>query len=419
MPRNKKKKDDDLLTRLVSAAEKDVLAGLILALAKHEPEVRRRCFEYLKKHVPVSVNEQGEAEGEALMALWMELEPDLSELDEYGGGDRHTEDHVETLLYELAGKLKKEKVPRDYRRQLLDEVIPFIESGNAGMDDMLNEVAYRACRDKDDWRYFAECLETMGKGWAQVQALRIYRRIGDHEDYLRLRTRNMKYGGDFHDLATFYWERGEKEKAIQVAREGLKKGEGRMDELRSFLAKRARESGDRQAFLDIQFQETTDHLTLQKYKAFQKICKPQEWVQYEPLILKRLDKAWDGEKLKIFMHRKDFDQALAVLKKMGSPGRRYYNREALKVAQALEERFPREILAYYRSGLGDLKINRTRKEYADQAVFMAKVRHMFVDILKAPREWEAFARPIKKANIKRPAFQEEMARAVPVWKELA
>ena len=418
MPRNTKKKNQDLLTRLVSATEKDVLAGLVLDLAGKEPEVRRSCFEYLKKHVALPEDEQGKAEGEAVMALWMELEPDLSDLDEYGGGDRRTEDYVDTLLYELAEKLKKEKVPRDYRRHLLDEVMPYVERGNAGMDDMLNEIAYGTCRDKDDWRYLAECFETMGKDWAQIQALRIYRRIGDHEDYLRLRSLNMKYGGDFHDLATFYWERGEKQKAIQVAKEGLEKGEGRMDELRSFLAKRARESGDRKAFLDLEFEQATDHLTLQNYKAFQEICKPQEWVQYEPLILKRLDKAWDSEKLKILMHRKDFDEALAVLKKMGSPGRRYYDRDALKVAQALEVRFPSEILAYYRSGLGDLKINRTRKEYADQAVFMAKVRGMFVDVLKSAREWEAFARPIRMANVKRPAFQEEMARAVPGWKDL-
>lgn len=211
MPKRRRDKLHDPLVRLVSAADKDVLAGLILALAGEEPEVRRSCFEYLKKHVALPMNEQGKAEGEAVMALWL---------------------------------------------------------------------------------------------------------------------------------------------------------------------------------------------------------------QYEPLILKPLDKAWDVERLKIFMHRKNFEQALAVLKKIGSPGRRYYDRDALKVAQALEERFPREILAYYRSGLGDLKINRTRKDYADQAAIMAKTRHMFVDVLKAPQEWEAFARPVKAANIKRPAFQEEMARAVPDWKDL-
>ena len=159
MVRNRKNKVEDPLVRLVSAAERDVLAGLILELAGREPEVRRKCFEYLKKHVALPMNEQGEAEGEALMALWMELEPDLSELNEYGGGDHRTEDHVGMLLYELAQELQKGKAPRDYRRQLLDEVIPYIKSGNAGMDDALYDVAYATCRDKEDWRHFAGCLE--------------------------------------------------------------------------------------------------------------------------------------------------------------------------------------------------------------------------------------------------------------------
>jgi hypothetical protein len=417
MRKNKKKRAEDLLVRLVSTAEKDVLGGLVLELASGEAEVRRKCFEYLKKHVVLPEDEQGEAEGETLMALWTELEADLSELDEYGGGAHQTKFHVDTLLYELAQKLQKGNAPRDYRRQLLDEVIPYIKSGNAGMDDELYDVAYATCRDKEDWRNLAACLEATGKEWPQDHARRVYRQIGDHEDYLRLRNLKMKYGGDFYDLTTFYWERGEKKRAIQVAEDGLKRGEGRMDELRSFLAKRARESGDRQALLNLEFEQATDHLTLQKYKAFEKVCKPEEWTRYEPLVLKHLDEAWEDEKLKICMFRKDFEQALATLQKMGPPGRRYDDGYALKVAQALEERFPMEILAYYRSGLGDMKVNRPRKEYAEQAVFMAKVRHMFVDVLKSPQDWEAFARPIRAANIRRPAFQDEMARRVPGWKD--
>jgi hypothetical protein len=75
-------------------------------------------------------------------------------------------------------------------------------------------------------------------------------------------------------------------------------------------------------------------------------------------------------------------------------------------------------LSYYRSGLGNLKVNLPRKQYAANAVFMAKVRHMFVDVFKTPQDWQAFARPIKVANIRRPAFQEEMARAVSGWRDL-
>lgn len=103
---------------------------------------------------------------------------------------------------------------------------------------------------------------------------------------------------------------------------------------------------------------------------------------------------------------------------MGLPGRRCDDGYALKVAQTLEEHFPKEILAYYRSGLGNLKLSLPRKEYAAKAAIMAKVRHMFVDVLKSPHDWQVFARPIKIANIRRPAYQEEMARVVPGWRDI-
>jgi hypothetical protein len=70
MAQHTKKKAEDLLARLISTAEKDVLGGLILELATDgEPKVRRKCFEYLKKHVVLPEDEKKEAEGEALMAL--------------------------------------------------------------------------------------------------------------------------------------------------------------------------------------------------------------------------------------------------------------------------------------------------------------------------------------------------------------
>ncbi len=54
----------------------------------------------------------------------------------------------------------------------------------------------------------------------------------------------MEVGTDYHDLAEFYWETKEKEKAVQIAQKGLGKATGRMVELRAFVAERAKESGD-------------------------------------------------------------------------------------------------------------------------------------------------------------------------------
>jgi hypothetical protein len=81
------KKRKDPLEGLVQAANPDVLRKLIQELASDRPEIRRECFEFLKKRMTLSADEEASSEAEALLSIWHELEPDLSELDEYGGGD--------------------------------------------------------------------------------------------------------------------------------------------------------------------------------------------------------------------------------------------------------------------------------------------------------------------------------------------
>lgn len=308
---------------LIDAADVAVLRQLVRQVAAHRPDVRRKCVEFLQKTVTLSPKALAGADGEIAFALWNELEFDLSELDEYGGGPRDVEDNVADLLYELAEKLEKSTIPRDDRRALLDEVLPFIKSRNSGMEDSLYDVAYGACQDDEDLRYFARQLETFGQDWSTSHARRIYRRIGEKEKYLTLRSHRMEYGADYHDLATFYWEQGDREKALEVAQEGMEKAKGRMDELRDFLADRAKESGDRESYLDIQFQQAINRLTLTSYKAFHKLCRAKEWESYESKVAAALENASQGERLKIHMHRKEYDRAVDTLSAMRYPDTRY------------------------------------------------------------------------------------------------
>ena len=70
------------------------------------------------------------------------------------------------------------------------------------------------------------------------------------------------------------------------------------------------------------------------------------------------------------------------------------------------------------TGLGNLNRSSDRKNYAREAVVMAKVRHMWVDVMKTYEKWENFGRKVKEMNPKRPAFQEEFAKVVPDWEIL-
>lgn len=402
--------------QLVQAASAEVLKTLVRNMAATRPELRRQCIDFLKSNVPLNSRGRAGAEAEAAFALWAELEPDLSDLDAYGGGDEGTEERVMSLLSELAQRLGTGGLPREDRRALLAEVLPYIRSGNSGMDDYLYEVADAACHDDEDWRHLAQYLEATGKDWPVGHARGIYRQIGDRDKYLALRAQKLVYGADYHDLATFFWEAGEWDKALEVAREGMKKATGRMDELRAFLAERALETGDRPGYLDLQFAQATDRLSAESYAAFKQLCGAGEWAVYEPRILAVLAQSPAGVRLHIHMLREEYDRAVAALTELRYP--RWHDDSTVRIAAQMEERFPEQVLVFYNSGLGRLDVAGSRSQYADNARAVFKLRHMWVDVMKTPEKWLAFARRIKALNRGRRAFQEEFARLIPNWRDL-
>lgn len=414
----KKRKQNDPLATLLETAPKTKLVDLLVRVAGARPDVRRECLDYLNRHTALSPSQKKLSEVEKLLTLWDELASDLDELDSCGGGDHDADFRVSNLLQAIAQALFRKKTEAAYRQQLLDKVLPYIESGNAGLDDDLYDVAYAACYTDDDWRALAEAFETMGGDWRIDHARRIYRRLGDRDRYLELRLRQLVTGTDYHDLADFHWKAGEKQKAMEVAEEGLRQGKGRMDELRQFVAKRLKSAGNRERYLALQFDQTIDHLTCDKYKAFRKLCTAAEWKSYEAKILAQLENAWDTEQLRIRMHRKEHAEAVAVLTRSRYPLYAWDSAYELQTATRLESRYPEAILKYYLSGLGNLKTNAPRKEYTRKAQVMKKVHHVLVDVLHDPPRWRDFAIKVKQDNIKRPAFQEEFFKAVPGWQAL-
>jgi len=191
-----------------------------------------------------------------------------------------------------------------------------------------------------------------------------------------------------------------------------------MDELRAFLSERARETGDRPGYLELQFAQATARLTLDSYEAVKAVCSAQEWAAYEPLVLAALEVVRGEERLKIHLERGQEEQAVRLQSGLRYPDHPYGGGELFHVAARLERKYPEQVLAFYRTGLGNWRQNAARAVYARKAQAAVKVRHVYVDVLRQPEQWAAFARPIKEANKSRPAFQEEFAKALPDWRTL-
>ena len=228
-----------LLTQLIEQADIGVLKQLIQLLAAKDPVAKQECLDFLRQRAALPSQTVTEVDAEEMWALWDGVESDLSDFDERGGGPKDMEDYVSECLVQIEELLKERDILKEERAALVEEVLPFICSHNTSMVDLLYDIAYAACKDREDWLYLAESLEATGKDWPMDHARRIYRAIGEHEKYLQLRAKKMVYGSDYYDLVKFYRERGEEGKALAVAQEGMVKAQGRMDELRAFMAQRA------------------------------------------------------------------------------------------------------------------------------------------------------------------------------------
>ena len=250
--------NDDVFEILLSKAESQLLKQLIRELVKSHKDVKRLCVDFLKRKINLKNDLEKDAQQESIVLLWDEIYDDLVEMDEYGGTDEETEDMIMDVLYEISQKLMNFSPDKELREMLLDDIMPLVESENSGMTDELMEVASSLCHTKEHWRDLAGRLEDIGDDFNRDNARDIYRMIGDDEKYLSLRLPDLISGVDYYELALFYWDKGQKKKAVEVAREGLEKGEGRLTELREFLSQRAKESGNKEEYIELQFAEISE-----------------------------------------------------------------------------------------------------------------------------------------------------------------
>jgi hypothetical protein len=163
------------LDKLLAQAGVDILRGLVATLYKDQPAVQRQCLDFLRQRVPLAGKQSHAAAGEA------EAEPYLAgECWDTGAAQ------AADLLSDLAERLLSERVPRPVRLSIIDEAVIYI--GRTDLEDALCDVVYAASCNDEDLRYLAERLEGLNRETPLEHARGIYRRLGDREQYLALRT---------------------------------------------------------------------------------------------------------------------------------------------------------------------------------------------------------------------------------------
>ena len=282
--------------------------------------------------------------------------------------------------------------------------------------------------------------------------------LRDDDAYLKIRMKDLKYGMDYWDLAEFYIEKGDRQKAVETAEDGLIKGEGRISELLEFLSEHYAKSrdtanlervvqyalkkkSDERVMLDRLFdyykaQNDYENAKKSLLKAFEYVKGAEyipevrsyahynkmkqflvgaDWKNIEPKIIQEIREKDLEDYLRICLDRNMKKEVVHILlsppKKQPSVGFRFepeYNFD--EFANRLKEEFPEEVIKYYWQKAYSNISGGNRNTYHTAANYLAKAKEIYINLLKDENGWNQRFASLKVEFRKRPAFLEEASR---------
>jgi len=450
------------VTDALQSLDKNALMNLMQHLLDTEPAAYRLTLEWLKKkatkvkmidkkNVTVALND------ELLMEYWYNAEGIVSELNEYGGGPEEDEMEAAEWLHKISELKEKGPISTEAKFEFLDEAFKQYDYGNSGLDDVLMDAFFGVCETKEEWMYLMEKLKKNPDEWRNKLIMEIQREhLHDEQAYLDLRKGNLHYGMDYWDLAEFYIRKKENKKAVEIAEEGLLKGEGRLTDLFKFLsdyyAKRRdtanlervvqyalKEKSDEQEMLDrlfkyykvqgdyenakkallkaFEYVKGTGYIpevrSYAHYNKMKQFLTETDWKTIEPKIIQKIRENDLENYLQICLDKglkkEVIDIVLNPPKKQSGIGfwfDRDYDFDTF--ANQLKEEFPEKIIEYYWQKAYENIPGGNRNTYDMAAHYLMKVKKIYINILKDENKWNQRYADLKTEFKKRPAFLEEV-----------
>ena len=423
------------------------LYNLVRDLIRKNPEVHRLVLEWFKEKAEASrvVEEVVTLNDELLMEYWEKAEYIISEFNEYGGGPEDEEEDAYHWLNEISELIEAGNISSDAKLEFFDCAFVEYDMENSGFEDALMDIFFAMCETKEEWEYLVAKLAKRPSDWRKKLIMRIQKNYLCNETaYLEMRMENLHYGMDYWDLVEFYVNKGDLQKGLETAEQGILKGEGRLTELFQFLFEHFAEERDtanierivrvaltrkseEKVMLDRLFEyyktqgnyEKAKEAQLKAYKIMRygnyyaeynkmkNFMNDADWKQIEPKLFKDIQEKDICDYLRICL---DKNMKEAVLHTILNPPENQWimKNEFDEFAAKLEEDFPEKIIEYFWQSAYRNIPGGNRKTYRIAAGYLAKVKHIYINLLKDESRWGKRFFELKAEFKNRPAFLDEV-----------
>lgn len=438
--------------KLHSLDAKD-LYNLVIYIIYKNYDARRIVLEWFKENESKQKSNNTRKEDdtefindELLMEYWGNAREIISEFNEYGGGPEDEEDEAYHWLNKISDLIKEGRISSDAKYEFLDEAFVEYDVGNSGFDDALMDIFFEICDSKEEWEYLVEKLGKYPSDWRKHLIIKIQKDyLQNDEAYLKERMSSLRYGMDYLDLVDYYIDRNNYEKALETAEAGILKGEGRLTELFEFLFEHFEQANDaknlerivstalsrnkeQRNMLDRLFeyyknrgnyekakealQKSYEHIRhasyYEEYVRIKNYLEESDWKQFEPRIINDAREKSINDYLRICL---DKNMKKAVLDIILNPPRNQWgfvsNNNFDEFAGRLEKDYPDKIIEYYWKKACILIKEKNRDAYRESVRYLAKVKHIYINILKNEPVWIKRFSALKNEYSNRPAFLDE------------
>ncbi len=453
--------DFPLDEKLQALSNKDMY-DLVQTLLNKSPQVRKSILEWFmdkskdmnninKKQVSKALNE------ERLWEHWYDAKSIISQFNEYGGGPEDEEEECDGHLDHIEELAEKGEISTEVKCEFLDELFEEYNVGNSGFEDKMMDICFVLSKTKEEWQYLVKKLGEEPTEWRNDLIMDIQKKhLKDDDAYLKLRKDDLHYGMDYWDLAEFYIGKGEQKTAVEIAEEGLLKGEGRLTQLLEFLSdhyakskdtanlervvqyaiKKKSEEKEMLNRLFEYYKAQNDYENAKKallkafeyvkaagyipevrsyahYNKMKQFLAKADWKEIEPKIIRDVREKDLEDYMRICLDKNMKKEVMDIL--LNPPNKRHS--VGLRVeteydfdefAKRLKEEFPEDIIKYYWQKAYCNIQNGNRETYSTAARYLDMVKHIYIDILNEKSKWEQRFSNLKVEFKKRPAFLEEL-----------
>lgn len=318
-------------------------------------------------------------------------------------------------LFDFGKSIREQDLPFEEKRRVIEEYFDLLEGDEQGLENGYINFILEIPSSDGDFEYLIKMLKARlnrnGEDYRRKlyrdMLTEVYKRVGRDDEYLALLEEDARKDGRYLPLAKFWIEKGDMEKAIDTAEEGIKAKtifRQTATPLFDFLKETYRNQNDSENLLRILILDFKETPSLERYEEIMEVAEGQG--QWGELKGELLQDARRQALIEILLFEGELEKAFDEL--MNSQ-KHYYDGFKDKVARELAFDFPERAITIYKSIVTEFINGAKRKSYRIAARYAKKVRQIYL-ITDKKEEWDSYISLIRIENRRRPALIDEFRR---------